>query len=328
MREECSLRRNWILVFLAAFLAMPCACSPAAAEADPRTGRYSGSQIRVSGGSWQPITAVYTAPTYLSLQADGTAILCVDGEAADAQWTETDTSLTLTLGSEQCTGTLTAGVIELQFFTSDITLRFCGPGAQAQTDLLPEDTADTDASSAQHWAGNWYGWHVITDASADLAYLKDTAWDACAELTVNGSAGTLRVWDTETPAGESLCQAALRFSADTAETGSPTIDSGTYLGCTIDSGAASDPDASDMRAFERMLCISGRAEDAAGSWVCFRIYLRPWGMDWEDVRTGDTDGCLYADMLPPGYDGWYLPLLRQNAEMPAAFPSESGQQAE
>ena len=45
-------------------------------------------------------------------------------------------------------------------------------------------------------------------------------------------------------------------------------------------------------------------------------------MEWEDVRTGDTSGCLYRNMLPPDYDSWYAPLLAQGpADMPDSFES-------
>ena len=60
-------------------------------------------------------------------------------------------------------------------------------------------------------------------------------------------------------------------------------------------------------------------EEKSG-WVRFRLYLRPWGTDWEDVRTGDTSGCLYRNMLPPDYDSWYAPLLARGvADMPDSF---------
>mgnify|MGYP007069200662 CR=1 FL=1 len=51
-----------------------------------------------------------------------------------------------------------------------------------------------------------------------------------------------------------------------------------------------------------------------------RLYLRPWGVDWSDVRTGDVSGCWYEDMMPPGYDSWYARLLAQGtAQMPDSF---------
>lgn len=50
------------------------------------------------------------------------------------------------------------------------------------------------------------------------------------------------------------------------------------------------------------------------------MYLRPWGTEWEDVRNGDTSGCIYGDMMPVRYDDWYAPLLEQGVtELPASY---------
>lgn len=41
----------------------------------------------------------------------------------------------------------------------------------------------------------------------------------------------------------------------------------------------------------------------------YYIILRPWGMDWEDVRIADNSDNLYTDMMPLAYDDWYLPNI-------------------
>ena len=100
------------------------------------------------------------------------------------------------------------------------------------------------------------------------------------------------------------------------------VDSGSFLVCDLTDGFQCDPGASEVQKFDHMILISGRAEDENGGWVRFRLYLRPWGMDWEDVRTGDTSGCLYRNMLPPDYDSWYAPqLARGTTKMPDSFES-------
>ena len=139
---------------------------------------------------------------------------------------------------------------------------------------------------------------------------------------MRGQTGTLTVWDTENEPGELLLRASTAFSAGTTGAGCMTADSGTYLDCDLTDGFQCDPGASEVQSFDHMILIWGRAEDENGGWVRFRIYLRPWGMDWEDVRTGDTRGCLYRNMLPPDYDSWYVPLLaRGTAKMPDSFES-------
>ena len=86
-------------------------------------------------------------------------------------------------------------------------------------------------------------------------------------------------------------------------------------------GWSCDPARTDVRNFPQMICLSALAGDpASDSWFRIRLYLRPWGVDWSDVRTGDVSGCWYEDMMPPGYDSWYARLLAQGtAQMPDSF---------
>lgn len=319
------MKRTGVLLLAAALLLALCACTRQTQSA-VGLGRFHGEQVSVYGGDWQPMDEVYSGQTYLALNTGGEGVFCVDGEAAAVEWAAEGRRLTLTMGSARCEGTLDANTIEIGFFDADIRMRFSRSPSAAP--LLSEQTqepageTDTEPEYAAYWAGDWYGWHVITDASEDLQYLKDTAWDACAHISVRGQTGTLTVWDTENEPGELLLRASTAFSAGTTGAGCMTADSGTYLDCDLTDGFQCDPGASEVQPFDHMILIWGRAEDENGGWVRFRIYLRPWGMDWEDVRTGDTRGCLYRNMLPPDYDSWYVPLLaRGTAKMPDSFES-------
>lgn len=318
------MKKAGALLLAAALLLTLCACGRRL-HSVPGLGRFDGGQVSVYGGEWQPIEAVYGSGNYLELNADGAGVLCVDGEATAVEWSEEGGALTLRMGTERCTGTVDDGVVTLRFFDSDIRMTFTRAGTIPAA--LPEPAGEADETQepdyADYWAGNWYGWHVITGASEELQYLKDTAWDACARITVRGTTGRIAVWDTENEPDELLCEANVAFAPGTTDAGSMTAESGEYLGCDMTDGWTCDPGASDVRQFAHMICIAGRAEDGEGGWVRYRIYLRPWGTDWEDVRTGDTSGCIYRSMLPPGYDDWYAPLLMQGTtEMPDSFEPE------
>ena len=323
------MKRAGTLLIAAVLLLTLCACQR---EARPAVGlgTFSGEQVSVYGGDWQPMAEVYSGQTYLALNAGGEGVFCVDGEAAAVEWETSGGRLTLTMGSARCEGTIDENTITIGFFDADIRMTFSRadsaaflqPAQEQEPDMDAELGTDADAAPdhAAYWAGDWYGWHVVTDASEELQYLKDTAWDACAHLSVRGDAGTLTVWDTENEPGELLLRASVTFSAGTTDAGRMTAASGTYLDCDLTDGFQCDPGASEVQAFDHMICISGRAEDENSGWVRFRLYLRPWGMDWEDVRTGNTSGCLYRNMLPPDYDSWYAPLLARGvADMPDSF---------
>ena len=101
---------------LAAVLSLTlCACGQ---KARPTVGlgRFSGEQVSVYGGDWQPVSEVYSGPTYLALNAGGEGVFCVDGEAAEVGWATSGGELTLTMGSARCEGTIDANTIEIGFF--------------------------------------------------------------------------------------------------------------------------------------------------------------------------------------------------------------------
>jgi hypothetical protein len=59
-----------------------------------------------------------------------------------------------------------------------------------------------------------------------------------------------------------------------------------------------------------MICIDGTYEDPEneGSFA-YKIYLRPWGMDWDDLAAADEE------MLPDSYKTWYLPAIQTGEDM-------------
>ena len=182
-----------------------------------------------------------------------------------------------------------------------------------------EESPEPDAIS---WPGDWYGWYAIVDAGSDYDEFKDSAWAACARITRTEDAGSIEVWDTETAAGERIGKMKIRFAKGEGPSGSLALKSGKFWDETLQKdGWSCDPARTDVRNFPQMICLSALAGDpASDSWFRIRLYLRPWGVDWSDVRTGDVSGCWYEDMMPPGYDSWYARLLAQGtAQMPDSF---------
>ena len=114
----------------------------------------------------------------------------------------------------------------------------------------------------------------------------------------------------------------IRFAKGEGPSGSLAVKSGKFWDETRQKdGWSCDPARTDVRNFPQMIYLSALAGDpASDSWFRIRLYLRPWGVDWSDVRTGDVSGCWYEDMMPPGYDSWYARLLAQGtAQMPDSF---------
>ena len=92
---------------------------------------------------------------------------------------------------------------------------------------------------------------------------------------------------------------------------------GSFFDCKLSGADAWYIDAapSESMPYSEMICISGVYTDPENSEDSFvyTVYLRPWGMDWEDVRTDDET------RLPYFYDDWYLPLIEAGASMPNAI---------
>ena len=61
-----------------------------------------------------------------------------------------------------------------------------------------------------------------------------------------------------------------------------------------------DPGASDVSDFDHMIAIEGGEYEDENGGFKYTIYLRPWGMDWSDVKAKDD---WY---MPANYDSWYV----------------------
>jgi len=205
----------------------------------------------------------------------------------------------------------------------------------AATEPATEPTETTEPTSAYSWwEGDWYGWWCVYSASGVYEDMEDIAWDAYATIDLTGdAAGTVEIWDTETGNGNYLATCGVSFGPGVTEYGCMTSESGTFYGTGtwLDAFAMPsevlshadwrvDPGASTVSSFDQMIEISGRYVDPQDddNWIDYYIFLRPWGMDWEDVRTGDTQACIYDDMMPLYYDDWYLPLLDMGLTQPPA----------
>lgn len=182
-------------------------------------------------------------------------------------------------------------------------------------------TADgPTAVSYDWWDGSWYGWWCITDGKGDYAQFNGIAWDAYADITVDGDQGSIALWDSETTRYNPLMTGKVRF-ADTVM----AVESGSFFPnggwlpnavttATMEVGAgtwATDRADSSVAHFDHMIQLTWAYQDPTNSANSFtaHFFLRPWGTQWEDVKNGNTSGCLYSDMMPLYYDDWYLPLL-------------------
>ena len=157
---------------------------------------------------------------------------------------------------------------------------------------------------------SWFDSYDIYDEDGNTVFTVEgkLAWGHCLHIL--------------NAAGEHIGKMKVRFAKGEGPSGSLALKSGKFWDETLQKdGWSCDPARTDVRNFPQMICLSSLAGDpASDSWFRIRLYLRPWGVDWSDVRTGDVSGCWYEDMMPPGYDSWYARLLAQGtAQMPDSF---------
>ena len=264
----------------------------------------------------------------VTLKADGKAELTSDGETTEGKWKLDGEKFTLSEEGADYTGTLKDGVMTINI--GDMTFIFTkdekNAPANTEEPAGTDEPVNTDVRGAYDWwDGDWYGWWVVYDAEGAFADYEDLFLDAFAEIRVDGSAGTVKLWHCFGDRDCRLAEAEIEFVDGEGENGYFYTSGGSLFPDGLMSvGGDSvtpmdlvyydwvvDPADSTVSHFEDMIEIKGYYTDPnnEADKFTYYVYLKPWGETWEDVRDGDTTDCLYDDMMPFYYDDWYLPLL-------------------
>lgn len=251
---------------------------------------------------------------FLSLNEDGTAVVMLD-TPQHATWES---------------GTITAETGEtLSYWLEDDLMHMDvegadfvftrGEGTAPDIDWslyegygeTPTENSGTATDAYDWWGGKWYGWMVIFNGSDAYADDIDSCVDCTAQIDVYGESGYVELLSLD---GDILGWAGVSFGAGTTENGCMLSESGYLFDQELSyADWLIDPGASIVSEFQDMICIDGTIYDENGEWFDYYIFLRPWGMVWEDVREADTSNMPYSDMMPIYYDDWYLPQLESGA---------------
>ena len=168
--------------------------------------------------------------------------------------------------------------------------------------FLREDQSRTseeqDSTMEESFLGSWYGWWKIEDSQGAMPV---TWYDCCAVFEAQENDTILMtLWDEDGSRTEPLSQ--VRF---TTEKDALVSLSGYFGYMEIRSGewhlTESDP----------AILIPDIQHDAEGEVFRATVYLRRWGESWSSTP---------AEQRPLYYEDWYLPLLKQKAEMPDQIP--------
>ena len=190
-------------------------------------------------------------------------------------------------------------------------------GVNAGTEpTLPSAAADD--ALLEWWNGEWYGWWKMTDCSGSYESMEGQWWDICGVIEIDADrTGTVTLWDEDYTKDEAMVSAAVSLSdTGTGEHGTLTSEGGWFTDVALaHADWIVDP---GLQELADIICIDGRYENGDDTYR-YEIYLRPWGLYWDDVEE-ENRPYLYAD--------WYLPLIDAGKSMPdrigADAPAGSG----
>lgn len=291
---------------------------------DPNLGKYVGATVEVFGEDMN-ISEIYSeGENCIELRSGGKCVFTLDGDSASGKWKLDGNDIVLTIEDMDSTGTLKDGVLTIDFMGEGIMMTFVKDGATAPTTDAASKPTDEPTDEPQSlgdawWGGDWYGWWIVKNAGGNYTDLVDSYWDACARISFyEDGSGYIQIWDEDGSIDDRMIDVDVSIGAGTTENGCMMSEGGFFWDDEI--GHADwivDPGASLVSSIENMICIEGTYEDPeddGASWFDYAFYLRPWGMDWEDVRYADTEDFPYEDMMPKHYDDWYLPLIEAGSE--------------
>ena len=243
--------------------------------------------------------------------ADGNIENAAEGSAAEENTEDSNT------GDE--TEGLKSGLISLDNASGAASAK--AVSAQSALAEIGEHGKAASSPYADYWDRDWYGWYQFESCDGDYENLEGMWYDACASIFVDGTdSGKLVMWDEDGSAELGVCEVEVSFGPGTTGAGCMKSESGSFLSEEENVGHADwlvDPGASDVSEYDHMIEIDGKYEDENGS-LRYYIFLRPWGMDWEDVREEEEE------FLPASYDSWYLKV--KDSPMPDRIGnSDSGQ---
>ena len=172
--------------------------------------------------------------------------------------------------------------------------------------------ATTGDALLDWWNGEWYGWWKMSGCYGYYEQMEGQWWDICGDIDIGTDyTGTITLWDEDYTKSDPMASAQVSLSeAGTGEHGTVMSEGGWFTNVALEHADwIVDP---SLLEYDDMIWISGDYEDGDDEFH-YDIYLRPWGLYWEDM---DESGYPYR------YTDWYLPLIDAGMPMPDAIGEE------
>ena len=192
------------------------------------------------------------------------------------------------------------------------------------TTLSRETAADTEPGASlpaattgdallDWWNGAWYGWWKMTGCSGSYESMEGQWWDVCGEIAIGADyTGSVTLWDEDYTRTDPMALASVSLNeAGTGEHGTVMSEGGWFTDTALaHADWIVDPGLLD---YDDLIWIDGDYENGDNAFH-YDIYLRPWGLHWEDM---DESGYPYR------YTDWYLPLIDAGMPMPDAIGEDA-----
>lgn len=256
----------------------------ACGEPDPNAGVYLCTEVTVGGEAVKP-EKLFNGEVRLELRNYGRGRLSLGENAGDLRWTLEGEALTFTFNELSCDGTIRDGVIRFELPDEDVTLTLVREDLAA---LLPTPTPQPEALLALNT--DWYGWWQLENVEGAM---PETWYDCAASAARTEDGLLLTLWDTQTSRDTPMGVLALTGEGETV-----TVAGGWFW------YAGAEEQGIALAFKDGTLTLSG-THDADGERFDYRIVLRPWGADWEDMAE-----------KPYAYRLWYLPLIEAGEALP------------
>ena len=257
----------------------------------PALGKFVCVSAEYDGISLEP-SLLGGGDVFLELGENGWGTFRVGDKNSIVNWSLDGEELKLVLDNKSYSGSYVDEMIEIELLDSGLMLSFAVEGSETAT----ENSLAVQA---------YYGWWDIGDAGGAWQEYTGMRFDCCAVIEFDESGnGEFVMWDEDSSYKNPLARVKLK-------TGEKNVaaDKGAFLNCVVDE---SNLHFNNETAFEDMLIAELAYSDDSGVFNSV-IYLRPWGLSWDDIQENAPE------LLPYHYDNWYLPLIEAGSQMPGEF---------
>jgi len=249
---------------------------------------------------------------FIELKKDGSGVFVIDDPTA-ITWTDGKISA----DGESFAYSIEGGQLVCELYgTKYFYVRGKGEAPVLEIPEEPEESAYS------WWEGDWYGWWIIDTAYGSYESMEGYFWDAYANIELGeDDTGRMLLWDMDYSKSAPMADVEVFFSYGAGENGAMWAEDGFFMDADIGHAEwVADPAAMGFE-IDDMIYIDFVYEDPNNSDNRFNgyIFLRPWGMLWDDLEDWYEDGWPYDDMMPFKYEEWYKPLVIAGAELPDSY---------